>query len=172
MAVVAPPTDIPGAALDAQIAVMQALVTANRNPAVEYQLQQQLNILQVEAVDHYMVTFWLSAASVLALYSAPSWDRPGQLITARVAYLQGLVNNPPVMPPGDASQYGGSGWTSIASAFQQMLYAKQIELVEHLMNLPGGTTAATILSSMTGFQSQPFAYKFMSVGFTDAWIEG
>ncbi|MGH8335597.1 MAG: hypothetical protein ACRETL_01950 [Gammaproteobacteria bacterium] len=155
--------------------MLQTLVTTNGNPFVEYQLQQELNKRQVEAVDHYMVTGWLNAAAVLALYSAPSWDQSGQTITARVAFLQNLFNTAPAMPPGNADGYGGSGWTTIASAYAQMLYAKQIELVEHLMALPGGTTAATILSAMTGVQTAPagipYAYVFNSVGFTDVWID-
>ena len=175
MAVVAPTTDPQGAAIDAQIAVLQALVTANKNPLIEYQLQQQLNLLQMQAVDHYMVTGWLNAASILALYSAPSWDKTGQVITARVAALQNLYNNALVMPVGNANGYGDSGWTTIASAYAQMLYAKQIELVEHIMGLPGGTSAATILANMTGVQTAPagipFEYVFNSVGFTDAWID-
>lgn len=175
MTVVAPPVDPAGAALDAQIAVVQALVTANRNPAVEYQLQQQLDTLQVQAVDHYMVTGWLNAATILATFSAPTWDKAGVSLTGRVAFLQGLVNNPPTMPPGNADGYGDSGWTTIASAQQQMLYAKQIELVEHILALPGGTTAATVLSTLTGVQTAPagipYQYVFNSVGFTDAWID-
>lgn len=175
MAVTAPSTDPAGAAIDAQIAVLQALVMANANPRIEYNLQQQLNQAQVQAVDHYMVTGWLNAATILASYSAPSWDSVGQTITARVAYLQNLYNNAPAMPPGNANGYGDSGWTTLASAYAQLLYAKQIELVEHIMNVPGGTTAATILANMTGTQTAPagipYEYVFNSVGFTDAWID-
>lgn len=177
MAVVAPPADTSGAALDAQIATVQALVSANRNPLIEYQLQQQLNQLQVAAVEHYMVTGWLNAAAILALYTAPSADKSGQTITARVAALTAFYNNAVTagMPPGNANGYGDAGWTTIASAYAQQLYAKQIELVEHIMNLPAGTSAAVILSTMTGAQTAPagiaFEYVFNSVGFTDAWID-
>lgn len=171
MTVVAPSTDPAGTTLDAQITTVQTLVTANANAVRLYAYQQQLNQLQVAAVDHYMVTGWLNAATILATYQPATWDRPGQTIAARVAALQALVNNPPVMPPGDAGGYGGSGWTTIAAAYQQMLYAKQIELVEHLMNTPGGIPAATMLAVLTGSQSFPFEYVFNSVGYTDAWIE-
>ena len=175
--VIAPTTDPQGALIDAQIATLQALVTANKNPRVLYTLQQELNKWQVEAVDHYMVTGWLNAASILALYSAPSWDAVGQNITTRINGLTTLYTNAVAagMPAGDANGYGSAGWTTIASAFAQQLYAKQIELVEHIMNLPGGTSAATILANMTGTQTQPagiaFEYVFNSVGFTDAWID-
>lgn len=172
MSVTAPSTDPAGAALDVQIAVVQALVAANVNTVRLYGYQQQLNQLQVAAVDHYMVSGWLNAATILATFQPPAWDKVGQAIVARVATLQALVNNPPVMPPGNANGYGSSGWTTIAAAYQQMLYAKQIELVEHIMSTPGETTAATILATLTGSQSFTFEYVFNSIGFTDAWIDG
>lgn len=172
MAVIAPPTDPAGAALDAQIATVQALVTAGKNLLINYSLQQQLNQLQVSAVDRYMVTGWLNAAAILALYSAPAWDKTGQAIKTRVAFLQNLFNNAPAPPPGNAAGYGGAGWVTVAQNYAQALYAKQIQLVEHIMNVPGGTSAATILAGMTGVQSFPYAYTFTSVGFTDAWIDG
>lgn len=175
MAVTAPSQDTAGAAIDAQIAVLQAVVSMNKNPAIEYRLQQELNLWQIHAVDHYMVTGWLNAATVLATYQPPAWDAKGKTIAARVAFLQNLFNNAPAMPPGNADGYGGSGWTTIASAYAQALYAKQIELVEHLMDLPGGTPAATILAGLTGSQTAPagipYAYAFNSVGFTDADID-
>lgn len=172
MTVVAPPLDTAGAALDAQIAQLQALINANKNPLTLYQLQQQLSQLQQQAVDHYMVTGWLNAATILQTYQAPPWDKEGARIAARVSFLQALVNNPPTPPVGNANGYGGSGWVTVAQNYAQALYAKQIELVEHIMQLPGGTTAATMLASLTGFQSFPFAYSFHSVGFTDMDVEG
>jgi hypothetical protein len=177
MTVLAPPLDPAGAAIDAQIAVLQALVNANANPAVQALQLQELNAAQVAAVEHYMVTGWLNAATILATYTAPAWDKVGQTIKTRVAFLQALYTTQLAipMPLGNANGYGGSGWTTLASAYAQMLYAKQIELVEHLMALPGGTNAATILSAMTGSQTAPagipYAYAFSSVGFTDAAID-
>lgn len=171
MAVIAPPQDLAGAALDAQIATVQALVTANRNPLIEYQLQQLLNQLQVQAVDHYMVTGWLNAAAILVTYTAPAWDKVGGTLTARVAFLQNLVNNAPQPPAGNANGYGGAGWVTVAQNYQQQLYAAQISLVEHIMDVPGGTSAATMLANLTGVQSFPYEYVFNSVGFTDAWID-
>ncbi len=161
MTVVAPPLDAPGAALDAQIAIAQALVTANKNPLVLYQNQQLLNALQVEAVDHYMVTGWLNAATILATYKAPINDPVGAALTARVNALQTLTNNAPAMPAGN------NGWTSLAAEYAQLLYAAQISLVERIMDVPNGTRAATILAALTGFQSFPFEYVFNSVGYTD-----
>lgn len=161
MTVTAPPLDKQGALLDAQIATVQALVTANKNPRVLYALQQQLNFLQVQAVDHYMVTGWLNAATILTVYQPPNWDKVGATIKARVAFLQALTTGAPAMPAGN------DGWTSLAVAYGELLYAKQIELVEHTMDLPGGTSAATILAAMTGFQSFVFEYVFSSVGHSE-----
>jgi hypothetical protein len=172
MAVTAPSADTYGAQIDAQIAVLQALVNANKNPAIEYRLQQELNRWQVLAVDHYMVTGWLNAGSnILAAYSAPKWDAVGQALTARVAYLQNLYNNAPAPLPGNANGYGSSGWVTVAQNYLQQLYAAQVSLVEHIMDLPGGTSAATMLANLTGAQTDPagipYAYAFSSVGFTD-----
>lgn len=178
MAVLAPPLDKPGALLDASIATVQALVNANRNPLTLYQLQQNLNALQVQAVNHYMVTGWVNAAAILAAFTVPSWDVVGQGLLARVAQLQGIYNTALVtpMPPGNVDGYGGAGRTSLAAQYLQTLYAAQMVLVQHLMDLPGGTSAATILATLTGVQTDPggipFAYFFQSVGFTDADIEG
>lgn len=171
MAVVAPSTDPAGAAIDAQIAVLQALVNANKNPAIEFQLQQALNAAQVEAVDHYMVTGWLNAATILVTYKPPAWDKTGQTLVARVAFLQNLFNNAPVPPPGNANGYGDSGWVTVAQNYAIQLYAAQVTLVEHIMDLPGGTSAATMLANLTGVQSFPFEYVFDSVGYTDADID-
>lgn len=161
MTVTAPSLDTQGALLDAQIATVQALVTANFNPRVLYALQQQLNALQVQAVDHYMVTGWLNAGTILAAYTPPNWDKVGQGMKTRVAFLQALTANAPAMPAGN------DGWTSLAVSYGELLYAKQIELVEHIMDFPGATSAATMLAALTGFQSFAFEYVFSSVGHAD-----
>jgi hypothetical protein len=172
MTVVAPSQDTGGAALLAQIATVQALVTANANPLVLAQLTAQLNQLQVEAIDHFMVTGWINAATILETYTAPAWDSVGQALTARVAFLQALYENAPAPLPGNAEGYGTAGWVTVAQNYAQQLYAAQISLVEHIMALPGGTPAATMLANLTGFQSFPFEYVFSSVGYTDADTEG
>lgn len=167
MTVVAPPLDIPGGLLDARIAVVQAIVNANTNPRTLYYHQQLLGQLQVRAVDHYMVTFWLDPVVILGTYQPPSWDKDGQLQKTRVAFLQALVNNPPAMPAGNADGFGASGWTTVLQNYQTALYAAQVSLVERIMDLPGGTPAATMLANLTGFQSRPFEYVFSSVGNTE-----
>jgi hypothetical protein len=166
MTVLAPRPDTAGAALDAQIATVQALVTANANPVVLPRLQAFLNQLQVEAVDHYMVTGWLNAAVILAAYPAPAWDRLGQAIASRVADLQSFYNNAPAPLPGNANGYGSAGWVTVAQNYAQQLYQAQIQLVEHLMDI-GQPTAATMLANLTGSQSFTYEYAFTGVGFTE-----
>lgn len=169
----APAPDTAGAKIDAQIAVLQALIDAS--PITAFRYEQALNQYQVEAVDHYMVTGWANAARILTIFTPPTFDPVSQVLAARVAFLQNRVNNPPVMPPGNADGYGDSGWTTIAARNVQELYIAQVALVERMMDVPGGTTAATIIAGMTGIQTDPagipFAYKFASVGFTDADID-
>ena len=172
MSVVAPPQDIYGAQIDAAIATMQALVNATSTSAAVYpQYVQLLNQLQIQAVDHYMVTGWLSAVVILGTYQPAKRDTVGQTLLARVNFLQNLFNNAPAPPPGNSEGYGGSGWVTVAQNYATALYAAQVSLVERIMDCPGATSAATILSTMTGFQQQPFEYKFNSTGFTDAWID-
>ena len=177
MAVTAPTADTAGIALQAQVATVQALVSATSSSKAVYpSYVQMLNQLQVELVDHFMVTGWLNAGSnILATYAAPAWDGVGKVLTARVAVLQNLYNNAPAMPAGNAEGYGDSGWTSVASNYLQQLYAAQIALVERIMDVPGGTSAATMLANLTGVQTAPagitYAYVFSSFGFTDAWID-
>lgn len=177
MTVTAPSQDTAGVALQAAVAAAQALVNASSTSDPRYPAYVQgLNLLQVELVTHFMQTGWLNAGSnILATYSAPAWDSVGQALTARVAFLQALYNAAPAMPPGNADGYGGAGWTTIASNYAQQLYAAQTALVLHLMDLPGGTTAATMLANLPGVQTNPagiaYTYKFASVGFTDEWLD-
>ena len=165
MAVTAPPADAPGAAIDAQIAVLQALVNANLKPMVLPQYVLALNQTQVEAVDHYMVTGWLNAATILQTYSIPQHDPVGTVLKNRVVFLQALVNSAPLPPA------GADGWVTVLQNYQTQLYAAQISLVEHIMDVPGGTSAAVMLANLTGFQSFPFEYSFTSVGYTDEDVE-
>jgi hypothetical protein len=168
--VIAPAADLPGALLDARIATVQAIVNAAVNKKTLDAQIQLLNQLQVAAVDHYMVTGWLNAATILASYQPLTQDKAGQTLKARVAFLQGLVNNPPIMPAGNHDGFGDSGIVTILQNFQQQLYAAQTSLVEQIMNFPGGTSAATMLANLTGSQSFTFQYVFSGVGFSDAWI--
>jgi hypothetical protein len=166
MTVTAPPLDTQGALLDAQIATVQALVTANANPAVLYQNQQLLNALQIQAVDHYMSTGWLNAGTILATYTAPVGDKTGAALLKLVTDAQTLVTNaPPADPRAD-------GIVSPLEVYQQYLYQKQTELVDYIMTTPAGTRAATILANLTGFQSFPYDYVFSSIGFTSEALEG
>ena len=60
-----PPTDAGGAALDARVANLTALLAATSAPGQQSFLQQALYSAQVESVDHYMATSWLSPAAIL-----------------------------------------------------------------------------------------------------------
>jgi hypothetical protein len=172
MTVVAPPTDIYGAQIDAQIATVVALIaTTPASSPVMANYLQELNALQVSAVEHYMVTFWLWPATILATFQPLKNDKAGQALLTRVNFLQNLFNNAPAPPPGNVEGYGGSGWVTVAQNYAGQLYAAQVSLVERIMNCPGATSAATILATMTGFQQQPYEYVFNSTGFTDAWID-
>ena len=173
MTVTAPSTDVYGAKLDAQIATVQTLVnTVSPSKAVYPSYVNLLNSLQIAAIDHYMVTGWLNAATILATYSAPLWDKVGVVLTARIAALQAKVNSPPTMPAGNSEGFGSSGWTTILQNFQAQLYAAQITLVEHLMDFPGGTRAAIMLANLTGSQSFVFEYVFSSVGHDQSSVAG
>jgi hypothetical protein len=173
VAVTAPSVDIYGAQIDAAIATAQALVNATPTSSIVYpQYVQLLNQLQVSAVEHYMVTGWLSAVVILETYQPNSRDATGQTLLARVVFLQNLFNNAPAPPPGNAEGYGGAGWVTVAQNYAVALYAAQITLVEHLMrSTVYGTSAAIMLANLTGFQSFPFEYVFNSVGYTDAWTD-
>ena len=171
MSVVAPPQDPAGAAIDAAIAAQQALISTTQNLAVQAQYLLELNQLQVQAVEHYMVTGWLNAATILETYQPPPSDKVGQALVARVSFLTELVANAPPPPPGNADGYGSAGWVTVLQNYQAQLYAAQITLVEHIMDLPAGTPAATMLATLTGFQSFVFEYSFTGVGYTDAWID-
>ncbi len=173
MSVTAPSQDTAGIALQDQVATVQALVSATSNSAAVYPAYvQQLNQLQVELVNHFMVTGWLNAGSnILATYSPPGADAIGQALAVRVSFLQNLYDNAPAMPPGNANGYGSSGWTTVAANYLQQLYQAQMQLVDHLMDI-SQPTAATMLADLTGVQTDPagiaYEYVFDSVGFTDA----
>lgn len=173
MAVVAPSVDVYGAAIDASIATAQTLVNNTPTSSVVYpQYVQLLNQLQVSAIEHYMVTGWTAANVILQTYQPAKRDAVGQTLLARVNFLQNLFNNAPPPPPGNSEGYGGAGWVTVAQNYAVALYAAQITLVEHLMRTTVfGTSAATMLANLTGFQSFPFEYSFNSVGFTDSWVD-
>jgi hypothetical protein len=131
----------------------------------------RLNMLQIEAVDHFMATNWVSAARILAqCITIPAWTfadsnmtfdnaaytfdggflgKTGPLdfkiadLGARIAKAQLIVNSGknPATQP----------------FFSQLLNALQMELVDYYMNT-AQIPAAYILATMTGFQSAPFNY--------------
>ena len=164
MTVSAPTTDLPGAALLAGIAAVQALVTTNASPAAQSAQVQQLNALQTEAVDHFMATYWVSADSILAVLPPATTGYCGahisdalNQIAARAEKVAVIVaRGLPVSPVGnEAPQY------SVAYPLTQVpdtyWYQLQLQLVDFCMAnavLP----ASLILSTLVGAQTYPFNY--------------
>lgn len=177
MTVTAPTIDVFGTALQAQVTAAQTLVNATSVSSVQYpSYAYQLDQLQRALVVHFMMTGWLHAGTnILASFSPPAWDKVGQANKTRIATLQTLVNNAPVTPPLPADPGSAQATKSIQYSYQQWLYNAQVDQVQHLMDLPGGSSAASMLSTLTGVQTTvpgyKYQYSFSSVGFTDEWID-
>lgn len=153
MTVAAPSQDTAGAALLTGVAQVQALVTAHATPAIQPALVAQLNALQVQAVDHFMATYWVCAANILAQMNPIVTDKNATMMKARIASVQAQVN----------------ATTSLVTGpyYAQLLNQLQSELVDYYMGT-GAITAASILATMTGVQTFPFNYVS---GYTyyDSW---
>lgn len=145
------------------IAAVQALVTS---APLNLSAAAQLNLLQIEAVDYFMNSFWVSADKILAAFAPiPVNSRYGAYITAQLAAIatraaavatlvaQGL---PTSTLGNQAPQY------SVAYLPYQVpdtyWYQLNTQLVDFLM-WNGIVTASSILSTMTGAQTYAFAYN-------------
>ena len=177
MTVVAPPLDTAGAALLTGIAAVQALVNANATPALQSAQVQRLNDLQVQAVDHFMATYWVLAARILSTFFTPvplsSWDFSMVSMTFDngTYYFGGLFpgtlfglgpQDPKAAQLVAQIAYTQAIVTSGKNPATQPYYAQllnesQSHLVDYCM-ASGAITAANILSTMTGVQSLPFNY--------------
>jgi hypothetical protein len=177
MTVIAPPLDTAGAALLTGIAAVQALVNANATPAIQDAQIQQLNALQVQAVDHFMATYWVLAARILSTFFTPTpisqWDFSMAAMTFdNPAYMfdglfPGVISVLGPQDPKAAALEAQIAYTqSIVNGglnpatqpyYKQLLNESQTQLVDYCMN-SGAITAANILSTMTGIQSLPFNY--------------
>lgn len=182
MTVAASPADVPpqgyntglgrGAQLLADIASIQALVTAAANPAVQAALVDRLNRLQIEAVDWFMMSFWVAADQILAEMATGSNDMRvmpaagdawviGQLsaISARQATVDALVAAGTPALPANGTQYT-KAYPPPNSAYpltepDVLLYQLQTQLVDYYM-AKAYLPASLILSHMTGTQTYPF----------------
>jgi len=164
MTVAAPSLDTAGAALLTTIAQMQVLVNAGTNGPVRESYRQTLGQLQMQAVDHFMATYWVSADSILATMPPSAPGRAGTFITgaltgiatraAQVAVI--LARGLPVSTMGnDVPQYS-TAWPLVQTP-DTYWYALQQYLIDWCM-AQGVMSAAQILSTMTGAQTYPFNY--------------
>lgn len=176
MTVVASPADVPpqgystglgkGAALLAEIAAIQAMVTAAANPRTAPALAARLNMLQMEAVDYFMGSYWVSADSILTTMTASmilpkAGDRHVTAaladIAARAAQVVILLaaGTPIVNPLQYSRAYPPSNSGYPLTGPDVYLYGLQTQLVDYCM-LKAILPAALILSTMTGAQTYPW----------------
>lgn len=163
-----------GGTLLAGIAATQALVTAAKNPASQNALQGQLDLLQVEAVQYFMGSYWVAADQIIANTTvaaaitlwgmgSPVRDQHLAELLARIVSRQAQVNilvaagTPSLETTGvQPTQYSvaypppNSGYPLTSPDVK--LYALQTELVNYLMQ-KAYVLAATILSVMNGAQT-------------------
>jgi hypothetical protein len=168
MTVVAPTIDVAGAALLVGIAAVQTLVSSGQNLVALPAMQLQLNALQMEAVDHFMATYWVSADSILAAMPPPTNSRYGPFVTAQLAAITAraavvaalIARGPlPITMGNQAPQYSRSYPEPMAgyplTLPDTRLYGLQMQLVDFCMAL-SILPAAQILSTMSGVQTYPF----------------
>lgn len=186
MTVLASPADVPagtstnspqgtigkGQSLLNAIATVQGIVTAARNPALQPFMVAQLNTLQIEAVDYFMGSYWVSADQILAKMTTDfvlpkkgdTYVAAQQLaIAARLAAVNALVAAGYTLvgtPPGGVGQQYSVGYPPPNSGYplttpDVLWYQLQTQLVDYCM-AKGILPAATILATMTGVQTYPW----------------
>jgi hypothetical protein len=119
----------------------------------------------MQAVDHFMATYWVSADSILAAMppSAPGQD--GVIITGVLASIAARAAKVAVIVAAGlpVSTVGNEGVPQYSTAWPLVQtpdtywYALQTYLIDWCM-AQGVLTAASILSTMTGAQTYPFSY--------------
>ena len=160
MTVAAPPLDTAGALLLTGIAAAQALVTANANPAAQSSCVQQLNALQIQAVDHFMATYWVSADSILAALPPAPTGRYGTIITAQLAAIAARAAAVVILVANGLPQINNAQYSVAYLPYQvpdTFWYQLNTQLVDFLMQT-STIPASLILSTMTGTQTYPFNY--------------
>lgn len=175
MTVTANPLDVPGIygqgpgkgtqVLNA-VAAQQAIVNTAPAGIQLAAAQAQLGLLQIEAVDYFMGSYWVSADQILATFAPiPVNSRYGPFITAQLAAIAAraaavatlVAKGLPALTYGNvAPQY------SIAYLPYQVpdtyWYQLNTQLVDFLM-VNGIVLAGAILSTMTGVQTYAFNYN-------------
>jgi hypothetical protein len=189
MTVTASPADVPGVygqgvgkgtqVLNA-VAAQQAVVNAAVGPFV-VPAAAQLNLLQIEAVDYFMGSYWVSADSILATFGASLTPqlcgRHYAYVTKQLAAIAARLaqinqTNPAqysqvITQGNEAPQYSAYMPPFPLTPPDTFWYALQTTLVDYLMG-KGIVTAASILSTMTSVQTYPFTYNTNGQYFSDS----
>lgn len=152
------------------IAAQQALVNAPTNQNVKASQLAQLNALQMEAVDYFMASYWVSADQILATMPPPTTGRFGGYVSSqltsiatRAAQVAALIAaGTPVSPIGNLAPQYSRAYPPSNSAYplqgpDVFLYGLQTQLVDFLMATQV-TPAWQILATMTGAQTWPYNY--------------
>lgn len=174
MTVVASPADVTGVhgnglgkgqTLLNAIAAVQALVTS---APLNLSAAAQLNLLQIEAVDYFMGSYWVSADSILAAFTPlPTNSKYGPYITAQLALIAARLAQINQVPPqySQALVYGNQApqYPAYMPPYPNTppdgyWYQLQTQLVDFLMT-NGIVLAAAILSTMAGAQTYAFNYN-------------
>ena len=175
MTVIASPLDVPGIygqgpgkgtqVLNA-VAAQQTVVNAAAGPFVTA-AAARLNMLQIEAVDYFMGSYWVSADSILAAFAPiPVNNRYGIFITAQLAMISARAAAVATLVAKGlpTSTIGNQGVPQYSIAYlpyqvpDTFWYQLQTQLVDFLMQT-SIVPAALILSTMTGVQSYAFNYN-------------
>jgi hypothetical protein len=174
--VTANPLDVPGVygqgvgkgtqvlnAVAAQQAVANVAVGTFVVPAFA-----QLNLLQIEAVDYFMSSYWVSADSIITQFSPlPTNNRCGTYINGVLSQITARKTQIAQVPPqfSQALVFGNVNpqYSQYMPPYpltppDNYLYSLQTQLVDFLM-VNGIVSAATILATMSGSQTYPFAYN-------------
>ena len=189
MTVTASPADVPGVygqgvgkgtqVLNA-VAAQQAVVSAAVGPFV-VPAAAQLNLLQIEAVDYFMGSYWVSADQILATFgaslTASLCGKYYGFVTTQLAAIAARLaqinqTNPTqysqVITQGNqAPQYSAYMPPFPLTPPDGYWYQLQTQLVDFLM-ATGIVPASLILSTMTGAQTYPFTYNTHGQYFSDS----
>ena len=149
------------------VAAQQAIVNAAPNPIQLIAARAQLNLLQINAVDYFMGSYWVSADQILATFVLPTTGRYGSYITSQLAQIAARLVQINQVPPqySQALVYGNQApqYPAYMPPYPNTppdgyWYQLQTQLVDFLMAtslLP----ASLILSTMTGAQTYAFNYN-------------
>jgi hypothetical protein len=160
------------------VAAQQAIVNTAPNPIQLAAAQAQLSLLQINAVDYFMGSYWVSADQILATFSPlPSAPKYNAYITAQlnaIAARLAQINqtNPAqysqvITQGNEAPQYSRYSPPYPLTPPDTYWYQLQTQLVDFLME-NGIVLASNILATMTGVQTYPFTYNTNGQYFSDS----